>query len=152
EIQKVEKPAADPKVSDAIDREVLAKLKEAKVLPAPPADDAEFHRRVTLDLAGRIPTVAETEAFLADPSPDKRHKLLDALLTSREMPLYWSQVLSNWLMPPEARRDPKFVGYLRSGLANNKSWDRFVREMLLARPSGPADQYASLFLSSRKDA
>jgi hypothetical protein len=145
-------PAGDAKVSEAIDREILAKLKQQNVGAAPAADDAEFHRRVILDLAGRIPTMAETEAFLADSSPDKRQKLIDTFLSGREMPLYWSQVLSSWLMPAENRRDPKFVGYLRTGLANNKSWDRFVREMLLARPTGPGDQAASAFLMSRREA
>jgi hypothetical protein len=146
------RPAGDPRVSDALDHEILARLQEQHVTAAPLADDAEFHRRVTLDLAGRIPTPAETEAFLADHAPDKRAKLVDTLLGGREMPLYWSQVLSGWLMPPEGRRDEKFLGYLRRGLANNKSWDRFVREMILARPSGPDDQYASCFLSYRKAA
>src|SRR4029077_3162184 len=40
----------------------------------------------------------------------------------------------------------------RRGLATNKPWDRFVREMLMARPGGPDDQYASSFLSYRKSA
>src|SRR5262245_25773498 len=146
------RPSGDMAVSDSIDREILAKLQDARVIPAPAADDAEFHRRATLDTAGRIPTAAETEAFLADQSPDKRDRLIDALLSSREMPLAWSRILSGWLMPPEGRRDEKFVGYLRRGLSSNKSWDRFVREILTARPSGPDDQYASSFLSYRKAA
>ena len=150
--QVVIKPAGDPRVSAAIDREIDARLKRNNVATAPPADDAEFQRRATLDLAGRIPTGAETDAFLADASPDKRLRLIESLLAGREMPFYWAQVLSNGLMPPESRRDPKFLGYLRNGLANNKSWDRFVREMVVARPSGPDDQYAGVFLTARREA
>lgn len=146
------KPAGDPKVSAEIDRLILAKLKAQKLLPAPAADDAEFHRRAVLDLAGRIPTPAETEAFLADKSPDKRPKLIETFLAGREMPVAWAQVLSGWLMPNEGRRDPQFVGYLRGGLARNKSWDRFAREMLAGGPGGPADQSAAYFLSYRKAA
>lgn len=141
--------AGDPKVSDALDSHIRTKLHQHHLLPAPPADDAEFCRRVTLDLAGRIPTQAETEAFLADQAPDKRQRLIDTFLGGREMPIHWSQVLSGWLMPKEGRRDPRFVGYLRNGLARNKPWDSFVRDMLLARPTGSADQYAGNFLTSR---
>src|SRR5437764_15026945 len=46
----------------------------AKVQPAPLADDAEFLRRVSIDLAGRIPTVAEARAFLDSKAPDKREQ------------------------------------------------------------------------------
>src|SRR5687767_5258606 len=44
------------------------------------ADDAEFLRRIYLDLAGRIPSVAEARTFLDDKAPDKRTKLIDRLL------------------------------------------------------------------------
>jgi hypothetical protein len=44
---------------------------------------------MTLDLAGRIPTLAEAEAFFADDSPDKRTRRIDVLLSDREMPYYW---------------------------------------------------------------
>jgi hypothetical protein len=144
--------AGDPKVSQALDRILLARLQQHKLSPAPAADDTEFLRRVTLDLAGRIPTTVESEAFLADKSAEKRSRLIDSLLAGAEMPIAWAQVLSGWLMPKEGRRDPQFVGYLRKGLAKNKSWDRFTREMLVARPSGPSDQFASSFLSYRKAA
>src|SRR5262245_35774513 len=149
---KAAQPAGDPKVSEAIDRIILAKLKEHNLTPAPPADDAEFHRRVTLDLLGRIPTPAETEAFLADQSPDRRPKLIETLLAGKEMPMAWAQVLSGWLMLKEGRRDPQFVGYQRNGLAKNRPWDRLAREMLTARPEAPGDQAAGLFLGSRKAA
>src|SRR5262249_2858369 len=149
---KTAKPAGDPKVSAALDRILLAKLRQHNLQPAPAADDAEFCRRATLDLAGRIPVPTEVEGFLADKTPDKRAPLVESLLAGREMPLAWAQVLSGWLMPREARRDPGFVGYLRSGLVRNKSWDRFAREMLLARPAGAGDQYATAFLVSRKEA
>jgi hypothetical protein len=152
ETQTAIKPAGDPAISAAIDRAIQATLQKHDVRAAPAADDAEFLRRVTLDLAGRIPTLSETEAFLADSAPDKRAKRIEALLAGREMPLYWSKVFTRWLLPPEGRRDDKFAGYLRQGLVARKPWDRFVREMLIARPTGLADQHASFFLSYRKQA
>ena len=143
-------PAGDAGVSAALDREILAKLASQQLAPAPPADDAEFLRRVTLDLAGRIPTVGQLDAFLADASPDKRAKRIDALLAGREMPSYWSQILSNWLMPVSSKRDEKFVGYLRQGLRKNKPWNQFVREMLVSAESPGMAGSAKEFLVSRK--
>ena len=64
----------------------------------------------------------------------------------------WAQVLAGWLMPKENRRDPQFAGYLRNGLAANKPWDRFAREMLVARPEGTGERGAVLFLGHRKAA
>ena len=48
----------------------------------PPADDAEYLRRVYLDLVGKIPTAAEARDFLDDSSPDKRSRLVEDLLDS----------------------------------------------------------------------
>src|SRR5882757_5544416 len=50
--------------------------------PNPPATDEVFVRRVYLDIVGRIPTVRETEDFLAATDPDKRSRLIDTLLAS----------------------------------------------------------------------
>src|SRR4051812_37170479 len=69
-------------LKDRIDLLVAEKWAEAKVKPAEPADDAEFLRRVSLDLTGKIPTAAEVRAFLDDPAPDKRTRLVDRLLES----------------------------------------------------------------------
>src|SRR5437764_8948523 len=65
-----------------IDAHIARRWDEAKVVPAARADDAEFLRRIYLDLAGRIPTVAEIHEFLRDPAPDKRRKKIEGLLDS----------------------------------------------------------------------
>ena len=54
-------------LAESIDRLLAARWAEAKVQPAPPADDAEYLRRVCLDLVGKIPTAAEARDFLDDP-------------------------------------------------------------------------------------
>src|SRR5262249_47268034 len=131
-VEKVAKPAGDAKVSQAIDQILVARQQRNNIKHAPAADDAEFFRPVMLDLTGRIPTLEETEAFLADRAEGKRGLLIEKLLAGREMPMAWAPILSGWLMPRANRRDPFFVGYLRAGLAKNKPWDRFAREMLVA--------------------
>src|SRR5205814_8269386 len=67
--------------SARIDDLVVARFKTQKdLVVAPRSDDAEFLRRVTMDLTGTIPTEADSVAFLQDPSPEKRAALVDRLL------------------------------------------------------------------------
>src|SRR5947207_10178111 len=78
-------PAADKALdpyalAERIDAHWKAKLDKAKAVPAQRADDAEFLRRVSLDIIGRIPRVDEIHDFLADTSPDKRRKLVARML------------------------------------------------------------------------
>src|SRR5687768_11320646 len=75
--------ADGPSLHERIDQLLAAK---AGGEMAPAASDAEFLRRVTLDLAGRIPTAAELRAFLEDKDPDKRTKIIDKLLASDDYP------------------------------------------------------------------
>ena len=70
-----------PKVN-FIDDQIFGKMQQDGVAPAPLSSDAEFLRRVTLDLTGQIPTADAVKAFLADTSPDKRTKTIDALIAS----------------------------------------------------------------------
>ena len=60
-----------------IDDEVFAKLRKFNILPSPRSGDAEFLRRVCLDLTGRIPPAGRVREFLADPDPQKREKLIE---------------------------------------------------------------------------
>ena len=104
--------AVDPKVFAAaprnnfIDDLVLKKLESLHIPPSPSCDDAEFIRRAYLDAAGILPTPDEARKFLADPAPDKRAKLIDALLERPEFVDYWAYKWSDLLLithaPPAA--------------------------------------------------
>jgi hypothetical protein len=139
--------AADP-VKDAerlaarIDRQLAKAQAAAKVEAAPVADDAEFLRRVTLDLIGRIPTATEARQFLDSKDPDKRRKKIDALLSS---PHYVSHYTNVWraLLLPEANSSiqirvaaPGFEDWLRRRLAENTPYDALVREIITAPVAG----------------
>src|SRR5207247_1645348 len=102
---------------------------------APPASDAEFLRRVYLDLAGTIPTADEARAFLADTDPSKREKLIDRLLASPAYARRMAQHFDVVLM--ERRPDSKvpraaWEEYLRTAFAENRPYDALAREILSA--------------------
>src|SRR5262245_35321772 len=75
-------PPADRPIEEVVDQLSDAKLKQNNVPPAPLADDAAFLRRVTLDLAGRIPTAAEVQAYTASSAGDKKVQAVERLLGS----------------------------------------------------------------------
>src|SRR5207253_1037852 len=82
-----------------IDQQLAAKWAADQILPAPAASDAEFVRRVYLDLIGRIPRVSETRAFLRDAAPDKRAKLIDRLLSTAQFVTHWSNTWRDIILP-----------------------------------------------------
>src|SRR5437879_4608877 len=75
-------PPPTKPIEEVVDLLVEARLQQAKIQPAPLADDAAFLRRVTLDLCGRIPTASEIQTYLTSAEPDKKVKLVDRLLAS----------------------------------------------------------------------
>ena len=90
---------------------------------------------MTIDLAGRLPTPEEAKVFLADTSPDKRDRTIDRLLDSADYADYfankWSAVLRNKRDDAkELRGSYAFHAWVRDALITNKSYDRFVREIL----------------------
>ena len=123
-----------------------ATWKKARVTPAPPAGDAEFLRRVTLDLAGRVPTIEEAERFLADAAADKRQRLVDALLTSPDHAEHWADVAVDLFVRPEFRRPGMaraidLRSYFVTAARENRPYDRMATEMLTfsgpLEPDGP---------------
>jgi hypothetical protein len=115
---------------------------------APQADDAEFVRRLYLDLAGRIPTADETRAFLDDPAPDKRVRLIDRLLGSDDHVARMEQVLHVMLMERLGEHE-EWSKYLHDSVAANKPWDQMVREMLNPNPDDEATRGSAFFYSKR---
>src|SRR6188768_3005662 len=67
-------------VAKLIDQQIDGRLRSEGVQAAEVADDAEFVRRIHLDLHGTVPTLEQTRRFLADASPDKRARLVDSLI------------------------------------------------------------------------
>ena len=128
-----------PEAANFIDKHVFAQLGVMGIPPSGGTSDNIFLRRVTLDIAGRLPTLEETNAFLASTEPDKRAKKIDALLDSTDYADYfagkWAGILRNkvdsgveWI----ARDSHAFHAWIRSSLNENKPYDAFVSDLILA--------------------
>jgi hypothetical protein len=118
-----------------IDRHIETRLDGEGVPPAEPADDAEFLRRVYLDLHGVVPTREQADQFLADARPDKRARLVDALLAGPRYGEHSADVWQAYLMSPLADDQPARADRLRRWLAgrfNAETWDRIATELLTA--------------------
>ena len=137
-----------------IDALVAAKWERMKIKPSELCNDADFLRRVTLDLTGLPPTADQVRAFLADESPnqEKRNKLIDGLLASDAFTDHWTnkwsdllQVNSKFLGKAGAK---KFRDWIRESVSQNKPYNQFVNEIVTAtgsnRENPPASYYKIL--------
>ncbi|MCO6455083.1 MAG: DUF1549 domain-containing protein [Pirellulaceae bacterium] len=135
---------------EVIDQHVRAGWQAQGIQPAGPASDAEFLRRVYLDLAGTIPAADDGQAFLDDQDPRKRQVLVDRLLADPRYALHQADVWDLALFgrdPPGyyARERQGFQRWLRDQFAANEPYDRIVRRMLMAE-GDTAEHGAPMFL------
>ncbi len=137
-----------------IDGHVWDKLQRLNLKPSAPADEATFHRRVYLDIIGRLPTPEETRAYLANPVADKRTTLIDHLLDRPEYADWWANKWADLLRPNPYRVGIKAVfnldAWLRESFRQNKPYDVFVRELLTARGSTFRNGAAVVFRDRRE--
>jgi hypothetical protein len=123
---------------NAIDQFVRARLQKEKLQPSPEADKATLLRRVSFDLTGLPPTVAELNSFLADRAPDAYEKRVDAMLNS---PRYGERMAMQWLdlaryadthgYHIDSQRDMwHWRDWLVAAFNKNMPYDRFTVEQL----------------------
>ena len=128
---------AFPEPRNAIDTHVFNKLRLLRIPPSPRCDDATYLRRVTIDIAGRLPTVAEATQFAADTAGDRRDTAVERLLASSDYADYfagkWNTVLRNQRTAGGLQfSNLALYEWIREGLYENKPYDQFVRELLTA--------------------
>jgi hypothetical protein len=136
-------------LSARIDQHIQKDIKENA---APRSDDAEFMRRAYLNLNGIIPSTEEARAFLADKAPDKRAKLVDALLANDNYPRHLTNLFDVLLMDRRADKHvkrPEWQDFLFTTFAANKPYDQFVREILSADGLDPKSRPAAKFFLDR---
>lgn len=123
-----------------IDAEIFGKMQRDGIVPTSLSTDAEFLRRVTLDLTGEIPDADTVKAFVADTDPNKREKTIDRLLTSDAFVDKWTmwfgdhiqnvQTASNTVLYFQGRN--AYHAYIRESIRSGKPYDQMVRELLAA--------------------
>ncbi|MDG1894525.1 MAG: DUF1553 domain-containing protein [Fuerstiella sp.] len=129
---------ADPahEAAVTIDRLFQAAWKRDQVTPAGRAEDAEYFRRLYLDLAGRIPAVSEVRDFLADDSDDKRSRAVTTLLDSPASVRHFTTSLRNAFIPqansqPQFRAlIPGFEAWLWQRISEGRPYDQIVHDII----------------------
>lgn len=147
-------PGREP---NAIDRFVNARLRAARQSPTPPLSDLAFLRRVTLDLAGVIPTPAEIGAYLRDPASTRRARAIDRLLRDERwadawLP-YWQDVLAEnpGILKPDLNNSGPFRWWLHQSLRDNLPFDRLTAELIGMEGSVFAGGPAAFGMSALND-
>ena len=124
------------------------------LFPSEPCTDAEFQRRSTLDAIGRLPTVAEAKAFVADTSPRKREQWIDTLLADPAYADFWANKWADLVRPNPDRVGIKSVftldQWLRESFRANKPYDQFVREIVLLEGNNHRDGPAVIYRDRRE--
>lgn len=121
-----------------IDAFVLARLEKEKMRPSPEADRITLIRRVSLDLTGLPPTLAEVDAFVADKSKDAYEKLVDRLLASPHYGEKWARMwldLARYADTHGYEKDPKrsmwpYRDWVINAFNENMPFDEFTIEQI----------------------
>lgn len=138
-----------PPENNYIDRLVNEKLAKLQYLPAPTCTDSEFIRRAYLDVIGILPTLEETESFLADPSPEKRATLIDALLDREEYAKFWALKWGDLLKTTSKLLGDdgvyKYHRWVENAFQDNMPYDQFAQHLLTASGSTLANPPANFY-------
>jgi hypothetical protein len=131
-----------------IDEEVFAKLRKFNIVPSELTSDAEFLRRVCLDLTGRLAPPERVREFLADKDPRKREKLVEILLDSPEYVDYWAFRFADLFRVAifPVGINPKwtqsYYEWIREAIEKDRPYDEVARERIAAQGySAPSRHY-----------
>jgi hypothetical protein len=139
--------------ANSVDSFILAKLREQKVRPNDRADKVTLLRRATIDLIGLPPTPEETQAFLADQSPDAFGKVVDRLLASPQYGERWGREWldvaryadTNGFKADEIRPNIwRYRDYVIKAFNDDKPYDRFIKEQIAGDELYPDDVAAHI--------
>ena len=127
-----------PIAKNVIDEKVFAKLKTLGLPTSQICDDSTFLRRTSLDIAGRLPTLEETDKYLNSDNPNKRSEWIDSLLSTTDYAEFfankWSSILRNKRKADTYTRGTQaFHEWIRQSFHINKPYNQFVSELVTAR-------------------
>ena len=118
-----------------INQQISQSWTDNEVQPSAVADDAEWIRRVYLDIVGRIPSADQVSAFMADKDKAKRSKLIDQLLDDSAYVRNWTTIWTNLAIGRRTPRRVSRVGmekFFREAFAKNRPWDEVVVDIVTA--------------------
>jgi hypothetical protein len=143
----------NPPEQSFVDALVNSKLKQLQILPSDLCSDEEFLRRASLDATGRLPKVEESQAFLADQSPNKRDQLVDMLVDSDDFASFWTLITGDVLRSNAKKLNAtgvqKFRLWLYESIRNDKPLNQFAKELLTASGSAYKNPAANYWRASR---
>ena len=141
-----------PPPNSYVDELANAKLKQLQYLPSPTCSDDEFLRRVSLDVLGILPSVEETNSFLADTGEDKRQRLINTLLQRDEYAKFWALKWGDLLkMTSKLVGDEgvyKYNRWVEQSLRDNLPYDEFAKQLLTASGSTLSNPPANFYRTS----
>ena len=137
---------ADRPIAEVVDHYLDETLRKEGVKPASTADDETLARRLTLDLAGRIPTAEEARAYIELGDPDKKTRLVDRLMASPGFIQHQVTELDTMLMAGEKG---SLREYLVRAVGQNLAWDKIFRELMLPDQNDKDRKAAAEYLRGR---
>ncbi len=134
-----------------VDKLVLTKLDKLGINPSELASDAEFFRRVSLDVTGTLPTAEQVRLFLADRSPNKREKVIEELLTSPSYAAAWATFFCDLtgnnddqlrnFSPIRESSSIHWYQWLYERIDKNVPYDKIVEGIVTAVSREPGESY-----------
>lgn len=131
-----------------VDRFVLEKLRKLNLTPSKLCTDAEFLRRVSLDLTGTLPAPVEVEQFLGDSSPQKRQRKIDELLERPAYAAWWANKLCDFTGCNPAQQaelgqetSVQWYMWMHKRISENVPYDELVRRIVLSTSRQPMQSY-----------
>lgn len=143
-----------------VDELVVQKLRKLGVVQSDLCTDAEFLRRVSLDLTGTLPTAADVEAFLANGSPNKRAEKIEELLKTPAYAAWWTTRLNDWtgnndsklnnVGGPRGAVSQWWYDWIYERVNDNVSYDKIAEGFVLGKSRDPGETYTQFCESMSK--
>jgi hypothetical protein len=136
-----------PQAVNFVDTEIFGRMQKDGIAPALRSTDAEFLRRVSLDLSGQIPSSEAVKAFIADGTADKRTKKIDQLLASPEFidrwTMWFGDLVQNVRQTTNSRENPQgrnaYHNFVYNSIRDGKAYDQMVRDIITSSADSFAD-------------
>jgi len=161
QVAKIDGQVANPSYENPIDRFVVAKLRKLAIVPSPVCTDAEFLRRVSIDLTGTLPAPSEVTNFLADRSDGKRRRRIDELLQRPAYAAWWTNKLCDFTgCNPRGQAElgqetsVQWYMWIYKRVDDNLPYDELIERIVLAksrRDGQSYDDYAKQMTESYHD-